>query len=110
MSENREQLLLELGCIMREARRAKGFTVEKLAEQIGVSKRFISSIESGERAPGYENLRALIHCLGISADQIFYPNLAEDTDAQQVMRRYGECSDHDKQIVKAVIEAALQSE
>ena len=93
---------------MREARRAKGYTVEKLAEQVGVTKRFISSIESGERAPGYENLRSLIHCLGISADQIFYPDLTEDTDAQQVMRLYGKCSDHDKQIIKAVIDAALQ--
>lgn len=93
---------------MREARRAKGYTVEKLAEQVGVTKRFISSIESGERAPGYENLRTLIHCLGISADQIFYPDLAEDTDAQQIMRLYGECSDHDKQIIKAAIDAALQ--
>jgi len=109
VSDNREQLLLELGCILRDARRAKGYKIEELAEEIGVTKRFISAIESGQRAPGYENLREIIRCLGISADTIFYPESAGDSDAQQVMRQYEGCTEHDKQIIKAALNAARRN-
>lgn len=109
MSNKKEQLLLKLGCIIREARCAKGYKPAELAEQVGITKRFLSAIESGQRAPSYENLWELIHRLGISADQIFYPELAEDSDAQQVMRLYETCSDRDKLLVKALLYAAVKN-
>lgn len=100
---------LKLGCIIREARCAKGYKPAELAEQVGITIRFLSAIESGQRAPGYENLWELIHCLGISADQIFYPELADDSDAQQVMRLYGNCNERDKQLVKALLGAIYKN-
>lgn len=109
MSNKNEQLRLKLGCIIREARCAKGYKPAELAEQVGITIRFLSAIESGQRAPGYENLWELIHCLGISADQIFYPELADDSDAQQVMRLYGNCNERDKQLVKALLSAIYKN-
>ena len=109
MSKKNEQLRLKLGCIRREARCAKGYKSAELAERAGITIRFLSAIESGQRAPGYENLWELIHCLGISADQIFYPDLENDTDAQQVMRLYENCDEREKLLVKALLNAIYSS-
>ena len=105
MSENREPALLELGRVLHDARCAKGYKRDEVAEQVGITKRFLSAIENGEKRPKYETLRDIICCLGISADQIFYPDLENDTDAQQVMRLYENCSERDKQLVKALLSA-----
>ena len=94
---------------MKKARKDKSRTRDSLAEQVGISPRHLSAIENGEKRPSIEVLRKIIHCLGISADRVFYPDLDVDTDAQQIMRLYDKCSDHDKQIIKAVINAALQN-
>lgn len=109
MVENKDSILRELGAALKKARRDKGRTRDSLVEQVGISPRHLSAIENGEKRPSIEVLQEIIHCLGISADLIFYPDSDADTDAQQTMRLYGRCSDHDKQIVKAVIDTALQN-
>lgn len=107
--ENREPASLELGRILHDARCAKGIKRDELAEQVGVTKRFLSAVENGEKRPKYETLREIIHCLGISADQVFYPGLENDSDAQQIMRLYGNCSERDKVLIKTLIYAALKN-
>ncbi len=109
MVEGKESVLREVGAALKKARKDKNRTRENLAEQVGITTRHLSAIENGEKRPSIEVLREIIHCLGISADRVFYPDLDEDTDAQQTMRLYDKCSDHDKQIVKAVINTALQN-
>lgn len=108
VAEKREESLLELGRILHDARCAKGYKRDVVAEQVGITKRFLTAIENGEKRPSYETLREIIRALGISADMVFYPELAEDTDAQQIMRLYEGCTDHDKHIIKAAIDAARQ--
>ena len=100
--------MLELGRILRDARCAKGYKRDEVAEQVGITNRFLSAIENGEKRTKYETLRDIICCLGISADQIFYPDLENYTDAQQVMRLYENCSERDKQLVKALLSAIYE--
>ncbi|MGI8689420.1 MAG: ATP-binding protein, partial [Thermomicrobiales bacterium] len=58
----------ELGDILRELRRAAGFTQEELAARAGVSNRAISDIERAIiRRPRRETLRLLADALGLSA-------------------------------------------
>jgi putative transcriptional regulator len=50
---------------IREARQAKGFTQEQLAEQAGVSQRSISAIEKGSMDPSVKTLLLILGALGI---------------------------------------------
>ncbi len=81
MSENRKPALLELGCILRDAGCAKGYTRAEVAEQVGTMTRFLSAIENGEKRPKNETLREIICGRGISNGQVFYLDLENDTDA-----------------------------
>ena len=73
MVENKDSILRELGAALKKARKGKGRTRDNLAEQVGISTRHLSAIENGEKRPSIEVLREIIHCLGISADLIFFP-------------------------------------
>ena len=109
MVEDKELILREVGAALKRARKDKNRTRDSLAEQVGITPRHLSAIENWEKRASIEVLREIIHCLGISADCVFYPDFDADTDVQQTMRLYGKCSDHDKRIVKAVIDTALQN-
>lgn len=53
-----------LGSAMRRLRQSNGMTVERLAEQVGLSKGYISLVESGKRTPHWATLMKLVHALG----------------------------------------------
>jgi transcriptional regulator with XRE-family HTH domain len=56
-----------LGDVIREARRTKGWTQEKLAEAIGVNPGYIGQIETGVvKLPGADKLEMLERSLGVS--------------------------------------------
>ncbi len=52
-------------------RRAKGYTQEQLAEQVGISARYTQSLEAGEYFPTLPNLVKLRAVLGAEWDQLF---------------------------------------
>ncbi len=58
--------------IIRNRRIAMGLSQEQLAEKIDKSTSFIGQIERGECFPKIETLQALITCLGIDANELFY--------------------------------------
>lgn len=56
-----------LGDVVREGRRTKGWTQEKLAEAIGVNPGYIGQIETGVvKLPGPDKLELLERALGVS--------------------------------------------
>lgn len=61
-----------------------GLTVEELAEQTGVTARYISAIENEGKHTSVKTLLEIIIFLHISIDEIIYP-LAPNKDSQ---RRY----------------------
>lgn len=109
MVKKDEILIRELGNALKDARIDKGYTRAQFAERVNVSDRHLTSVENGERRPSYELLYSIIRSLGISADQIFYPDLAKDSDAEQIKRLYHICSDRDKKLIKAMIDAMLDN-
>lgn len=52
------------------AREAAGFTQEKLAEEIGVSRNAVAKWENGKNEPKIENLVSLSLTLGVSSDYL----------------------------------------
>lgn len=57
-----------VGTRVREKRKSLGLTQEKLASAAGISKGFLSDIETGERNLSAESLLKLSGALGVSLD------------------------------------------
>lgn len=49
---------------IRELRKAKGMTLDELADMAGTSKGYLSQIETGKRTPSIPMLRAVAEALG----------------------------------------------
>lgn len=60
----------ELALRIREARKAKGYTQEVLAEKADITVVFMGEIERGEKMPSIKVFIRLVNALGVSADYI----------------------------------------
>lgn len=69
-SETNSEIRIIAAHRIRELRKAKGLTIEKLAEHTGLSIQSIKLIEAGKRNFRIETLVALSDCLGVSCDYI----------------------------------------
>ena len=61
---------LTMGDRIREVRKEKGFTQERLAELLDISVEFVSHIERGSRLPSMQVFIKLIEVLNVSADYL----------------------------------------
>jgi transcriptional regulator with XRE-family HTH domain len=62
-----------LGSVIKSARHAKQLTQCRLAEQLGITPRYLKAIENSGRKPSYDLLSRIIRELDIPADTVFYP-------------------------------------
>lgn len=60
----------KLGKQVRELRKQKGWTQEKLEEKSGVDRTYISDIERGVRNPSLKSLQKLAKALGVSISHL----------------------------------------
>ena len=63
-----------LGDIIKYYRENSNYTVEKLANEVGITERYLYRIENEGKKPSFEVLRKLILVLSIPSDSIFYPS------------------------------------
>lgn len=68
-----DELLNTFGQTIKTARQAAGLTQEELAEQVGITARYIMAIENENKQPSMKVLTKIIRALKISADTIFFP-------------------------------------
>jgi transcriptional regulator with XRE-family HTH domain len=64
-------LRLALGRRIREARRRRNLTGQKLARLVGVTPSFVSQIELGQVTPSISTVFRIIHVLGITVGDLF---------------------------------------
>jgi len=60
-----------LAARLRELRRAKGWSQERLAEEASMHRTYLAGIERSLRNPSLENLVKLANALGKSLSQLF---------------------------------------
>jgi transcriptional regulator with XRE-family HTH domain len=60
-----------LGDNLKRLRRSRDWTVERLADSVGVSKGYISLIETGKRTPHWMMVMKIVHVLGTTLCQFF---------------------------------------
>lgn len=101
----------KLSELIKAAREGGLITVESLAEKIGVTERYLYRIENEHKKPSYDVLFKLIRELGLDSNTIFYPEKNLQTDEyESIMRKLLVCDKRSLLIIKATIEAALESQ
>lgn len=65
-----DSLKTVLGSRLRHVRRTRGLTQESLAEELGVSPRYLAGIERGERNLTLDSVDGLADQLGIAAREL----------------------------------------
>ena len=80
ITDDDRRFLKRLGSQLREARRARGLTIEQLAWQAEVDRGYLSRIESGSRAPSLMLLRHLAAHVGISLSELIAATDASELD------------------------------
>ncbi len=73
-----------VGGRLREARRAKGLTLDDVASAAGFTKSFVSAVERGETSPSIGSLYRICEVLGISMSALFEMEPAPESN---VVRR-----------------------
>jgi len=73
--------------LLRQAREARGLTVEEVAAMLGIPPGYYSQIERGERSVSAERAKQIASALGVSVEAVFTP--------LRYARRVGTCSRSD---------------
>lgn len=105
-----EIILTNLGTTIKQARLSANLTQDELAEQIGITGRYIMALENEHKHPSFEVLCKIILTLNIPADNIFYPESQNtENEKEQLMRLLSRCDERDLKIITATVKAMLES-
>ena len=63
--------LIKLGKRIRELRKAKGFSQEDFAAEVGLDRTYMGSVERGERNIAAINLIRIAKCLKVEVGELF---------------------------------------
>lgn len=95
-----------MGAMLKKERVNANFTQEELAESIGVTARYIMSIENEGKRPSLDVWFRLIRALHASADAIVYPE-EHHPDSDRLIRMINMLNNRDKRIVQAIVQTIL---
>ncbi len=70
-SELTQTEMSRLGARLRDLRNGRGWTLDELAQQSGLSKSYLSRIEDGERQPSLASLLSLTQAYGVALAALF---------------------------------------
>lgn len=70
----------EIGARVRARRVQLHLSRERLSEHLGISSRFLASVESGEAGMSLTTLKAMCQALAVSADDLLFGAAAESPD------------------------------
>ncbi|MEO1918849.1 MAG: XRE family transcriptional regulator [Paracoccaceae bacterium] len=81
---------LDLGERVRELRKARGWTLEQTARQVGLARSTLSKIENGQMSPTFEAVRKLASGMNITIPQLFTAPRSDKILARRSITRAGE--------------------
>ena len=110
MSEKKftpDENLNKLGKQVRQLRKGRKWSQQKLSDVSGLAVRTISRIERGVMNPSFEVLTTLVDVLGISFDFLFTSSDDQDTDLQEMIGLYRACPKQGQRLILASTRAMV---
>ena len=97
-----------IGRRIKEARQGKGLSQEALSEKIGMSAKYLSSIERGKENPTLDTLIKLADALEVETSELFnYQHEKSPKELRQLVSRFMEEGHDDKLKLMAKIINAI---
>ncbi len=77
-----------IGRRIKEARQARGLSQEALSEKVGMSSKYLSSVERGKENPTLDTLIKLANALGVEPSELFsYQHERSPKELKQLISR-----------------------
>ena len=84
--------------------------MEKLAERVGITERYLYRIENEGQKPRYDVLFKLVRETAADPRLIYYPELTEtDDEIGDILRMLCSCDKRSLEVVKATIRALIDT-
>lgn len=101
----RKPSTIKIGKKLQTIRKSNGYTQEQLAEQIGVSVRYVSDVEQDRAKPSYEVLIKICNIFKISLNQVFseYLTVTENRSLAYPLAGYEKLAEADKKTIEHLI-------
>lgn len=97
--------------VIKTARCHADITVEQLAENTGITERYLYRIENEGKKPSFDVLNKLVHELNISLELIFSPEKpSKDSKVENLIRLLYKCDERSLKIIKATVKASIDSQ
>lgn len=93
----------KIGTVIRDKRKAKGYTQEKLAECIGVDSSLIGKIERGKTNPSIDTLAHITEFLTIDANRYFYDDYDKHQERKEFYLMYDRLSTNDRELIQLML-------
>lgn len=106
---------------LRELRKAKGWSMKRLGEELGCSESTISLYENGKREPGFETLLRIGEIFGVSVDYLLggpggpaepssaAPDILDELDVA-FLGDYGELTEENKATLRDMARLMLKNQ
>ena len=101
----RKPSTIKIGKQLQAIRKSNGYTQEKIAEEVGVSPRYISDVEQDRAKPSYEILVKMCNIYNVGLDQIFskYLNFKQNRTLEYGISGYEKLNSEDKKTIEYLI-------
>lgn len=98
------------GAVIKTARQKTDITMEKLAERVGITERYLYRIENEGQEPSYDVFIKLIRELAIDPRIITQPEYQDmDGEVGEILRMLCTCDKRSREVVKATIRAMIDT-
>ena len=93
---------VRIGCFLKELRREKGWTQERLGEELGVSSRSISRWENGVNMPDFDLLIELARLYDVGIEDLLGGERKDvmNRQTEQTLHQVAEYTNHEKESMK----------
>lgn len=101
---------ISFGKKLRLYRIKKGWSLKDCAEKIGITSRYLSDMERGEKVPKFETFLTILNTLSASADDVLQDSLAVGHEAKSndLTKRLESLDANRKKQVLDILESVIE--
>lgn len=99
---------VEIGNRIAQRRIHAGIKQTNLAETVGISNNYISSIERGKERPSLEILVSICNALHVTPDYLLMGNMHSNNIPQNITDGLRLCSENDLDLILAIVQIMVR--